>query len=94
MGPQDPKGVSRDMARDLTSVAGELATLRGPQETPETVEGAKEGSAPVCYGRGSGGRRAPVLVAAVVRGIAPITTLLRRPLRKRWSAWGLGLASR
>jgi hypothetical protein len=46
VGPQDPKGVSRDMARDLTSVAGELATLRGPQETPETVEGAKEGSAP------------------------------------------------
>jgi hypothetical protein len=44
VGPQDPKGVSRDMARDLTSVAGELATLRGPQETPETVEGAKEGS--------------------------------------------------
>ena len=29
MGPQDPKDASRDLARDLSSVAGELAALKG-----------------------------------------------------------------
>ena len=29
MGPQDPKDVSRDTARDLTGMAGELAALKG-----------------------------------------------------------------
>jgi len=29
MGPQDPKDVSRDLARDLSPVAGELAALKG-----------------------------------------------------------------
>ena len=28
MGPQDPKDVTRDLARDLTGVAGELAALK------------------------------------------------------------------
>ena len=29
MGPQDPKDVTRDVARDLTGMAGELAALKG-----------------------------------------------------------------
>jgi hypothetical protein len=29
MGPQDPKDVTRDVARDLSSVVGELASLKG-----------------------------------------------------------------
>ena len=29
MGPQDPKGVTRDIARDLSGLAGELAALKG-----------------------------------------------------------------
>jgi hypothetical protein len=29
MGPQDPKDVSRDIARDLSSVVRELAALKG-----------------------------------------------------------------
>ena len=29
MGPQDPQDVSRDLARDLTGMAGELAALKG-----------------------------------------------------------------
>jgi hypothetical protein len=29
MGPQDPNDVSRDIARDLTGMAGELAALKG-----------------------------------------------------------------
>jgi hypothetical protein len=29
MGPQDPKDVTRDMARDLSGLAGELAALKG-----------------------------------------------------------------
>lgn len=29
MGPQDPKYVTRDVARDLSSVVGELASLKG-----------------------------------------------------------------
>ncbi len=29
MGPQDPKDVARDVARDLSSLAGELAALKG-----------------------------------------------------------------
>jgi hypothetical protein len=29
MGPQDPKDVSRDIARDLSAVVGELAALKG-----------------------------------------------------------------
>jgi hypothetical protein len=29
VGPQDPKDVSRDIARDLSSVVGELAALKG-----------------------------------------------------------------
>jgi len=29
MGPQDPKNVARDVARDLSGMAGELATLKG-----------------------------------------------------------------
>ncbi len=29
MGPQDPKDVSRDIARDLTGLVGELAALKG-----------------------------------------------------------------
>jgi DNA-binding ferritin-like protein len=28
MGPQDPKDVTRDMARDLSGLAGELAALK------------------------------------------------------------------
>jgi hypothetical protein len=28
MGPQDPKDVTRDVARDLSSMAGELAALK------------------------------------------------------------------
>ena len=28
MGPQDPKDVTRDIARDLTGLAGELAALK------------------------------------------------------------------
>ena len=28
MGPQDPKDVTRDLARDLTGIAGELAALK------------------------------------------------------------------
>ena len=28
MGPQDPKDVTRDIARDLTGMAGELAALK------------------------------------------------------------------
>ena len=29
MGPQDPKDVTRDIARDLSGLAGELAALKG-----------------------------------------------------------------
>lgn len=29
MGPQDPKDVTRDVARDLSGVVGELAALKG-----------------------------------------------------------------
>jgi hypothetical protein len=29
MGPQDPQDVTRDIARDLTGMAGELAALKG-----------------------------------------------------------------
>ena len=29
MGPQDPKDVARDTARDLSGMAGELAALKG-----------------------------------------------------------------
>ena len=29
MGPQDPKDVTRDVARDLSGVVGELASLKG-----------------------------------------------------------------
>jgi hypothetical protein len=29
VGPQDPKDVTRDLARDLTGMAGELAALKG-----------------------------------------------------------------
>jgi hypothetical protein len=29
MGPQDPKDVSRDTARDLSALAGEIAALKG-----------------------------------------------------------------
>ena len=29
MGPQDPQDVTRDVARDLTGMAGELAALKG-----------------------------------------------------------------
>jgi hypothetical protein len=29
MGPQDPKNVARDVARDLSGMAGEPATLKG-----------------------------------------------------------------
>jgi len=29
MGPQDPKGVTSDIARDLSGLAGELAALKG-----------------------------------------------------------------
>ena len=29
MGPQHPKDVARDAARDLTGIVGELATLKG-----------------------------------------------------------------
>ena len=29
MGPQDPKDVTRDIARDLSGVVGELAALKG-----------------------------------------------------------------
>ncbi len=29
MGPQDPKDVTRDIARDLTGLVGELAALKG-----------------------------------------------------------------
>jgi hypothetical protein len=29
VGPQDPKDVSRDTARDLSALVGELATLKG-----------------------------------------------------------------
>jgi hypothetical protein len=29
MGPQDPKDVARDMTRDLSGLAGELAALKG-----------------------------------------------------------------
>ena len=29
MGPQDPKDVARDTARDLTGIVGELAALKG-----------------------------------------------------------------
>ena len=29
MGPQDPKDVTRDLARDLSALVGELAALRG-----------------------------------------------------------------
>jgi hypothetical protein len=29
MGPQDPKDVTRDTARDLSGLAGELAALKG-----------------------------------------------------------------
>jgi hypothetical protein len=29
VGPQDPKDVTRDVARDLTGMAGELAALKG-----------------------------------------------------------------
>jgi hypothetical protein len=28
LGPQDPKGVTRDLARDLSGMAGELAALK------------------------------------------------------------------
>jgi len=39
MGPQDPKDVTRDMARDLSALAGELAALKGDAahwlQTPE-----------------------------------------------------------
>jgi hypothetical protein len=39
MGPQDPKDVTRDMARDLSALAGELAALNGDAahwlQTPE-----------------------------------------------------------
>ena len=29
MGPQDPKDISRDIARDLSALGGELAALKG-----------------------------------------------------------------
>jgi hypothetical protein len=29
MGPQDPKDVTRDIARDLTALVGEIAALKG-----------------------------------------------------------------
>jgi hypothetical protein len=29
LGPQDPKDVTRDIARDLTALVGELAVLKG-----------------------------------------------------------------
>ena len=29
MGPQDPKNVTRDLARDLSGMAGELVALKG-----------------------------------------------------------------
>jgi hypothetical protein len=29
MGPQDPKDVTRDIARDLTELVGEIAALKG-----------------------------------------------------------------
>ena len=29
MGPQDPNDVSRDIARDLSTIAGELASIKG-----------------------------------------------------------------
>ncbi len=29
MGPQDPKDVSRDIARDLSALVGELAAMKG-----------------------------------------------------------------
>ncbi len=29
MGPQDPKDVSRDIARDLSALAGKLAAMKG-----------------------------------------------------------------
>jgi hypothetical protein len=39
MGPQDPKDVTRDTARDLSALAGELAALKGGAnhwlQTPE-----------------------------------------------------------
>jgi hypothetical protein len=39
VGPQDPKDVTRDIARDLSGLAGELAALKGDAnhwlQTPE-----------------------------------------------------------
>ena len=37
MGPQDPKDVTRDIARDLTALVGESAALKG--EAPHWLEG-------------------------------------------------------
>jgi hypothetical protein len=38
MGPQDPKDVTRDIARDLSSLAGELNALRA--DANHWLEGA------------------------------------------------------
>ena len=37
MGPQDPKDVTRDIARDLTALVGEIAALKG--EATHWLEG-------------------------------------------------------
>jgi hypothetical protein len=39
MGPQDPKDVTRDMARDLTALVGEIAALKG--DTNRWLEGSE-----------------------------------------------------
>jgi hypothetical protein len=37
MGPQDPKDVTRDMARDLTALIGEIAALKGTSTTGSPI---------------------------------------------------------
>jgi hypothetical protein len=41
MGPQEPKDVTRDIARDLTALVGEIAALKGMRTT-----GSKNPSTP------------------------------------------------
>ena len=57
MGPQDPKDVTRDIARDLTGMAGELAALKADARHWLTDSGAcRPTSAPRERPRGGRGR--------------------------------------
>ena len=46
MGPQDPKDVARDTARDLSGMAGELAARRPTPATGSPIRSTQAASAP------------------------------------------------